>query len=385
MAAWLSRWRWSLAVAVLLLAALAYAFWPAATLVDSARVTRGPMIVGVTDDGVTRAEDFYVVAAPVTGYLDRIELEPGDRVVRGALVTRMSGVPASPLDPRSEGELQASLAAARASRTSIAASASQAERDLARAEELAGRSFLSRADLEQARTRVAVGRGQVQAAVAEIRRIEGLLARSTGTGSASSVTVRAPAGGVILSVLNESEGPVAQGTQLVTIGDPARIEVVADLLSREAARVSPGDEVLITQWGGDSALRGTVRRVEPFGRLKVSALGIEEQRVNVIIAFDPREAGQVARLGHGFQVDATVVLWQSGNALRVPIGALFRGEDGSWQVFVVRGGRAALQPVGLGHMNEEYGEVLEGLAEGEEVILNPGGGFEEGDLVAPRR
>ncbi len=385
MAAWVTRWRWPLVLAMLVLAGLAYAFWPTSVPVDTARVTRGAMSVGVTDDGVTRAEEFYVVAAPVTGYLDRIELEPGDRVERGAVITRMSGNPASPLDPRSERELAAALSAARASQGSLRASLGQAERDLARAEELAGRGFLSRADLENARTRVAVGRGQAQAAAAEVRRIQGLLAASSGAGSASAVAVRAPASGMILSVANENEGSVAQGAALVTIGDPARIEVVVDLLSREAARVSPGDEVLITQWGGDEPLRGTVARVEPFGRLKVSALGIEEQRVNVIVAFDPAEAGQIARLGHGYQVDATIILWRSDNALRVPIGALFRAADGNWQVFVVRDGRARLQQVRLGQVNDEFGEVIDGLAEGDVVILNPGGNFAAGDLVRPRR
>ena len=162
------------------------------------------------------------------------------------------------------------------------------------------------------------------------------------------------------------------------------IEAVVDLLSREAARVKPGDQVLITQWGGDEPISGHVTRVEPYGRLKISALGIEEQRVNVIVGFDPEEAGKVARLGHGYQVDATVVLWSKKDALRVPIGALFRGADGDWRVFALRRSRAMEQTVKLGHINDEFGEVLEGLSDGEVVVLNPGGSLVDRSRIEPR-
>src|SRR5690606_9976889 len=148
------------------------------------------------------------------------------------------------------------------------------------------------------------------------------------------VPVRAPASGAVLSVVNESEGVVPEGTQLMTIGDPDAIEAVVDLLSREAVRLRPGHSVEITQSGGAQALVGKVTRVEPFGRLKVSALGIEEQRVNVIVGFTGAAARQAARLGHGYQLDATIVLWSTDDALRVPIAALFRGPNGDWQVFV---------------------------------------------------
>jgi len=380
----INRWRWALLIALLLVAGLVYAFWPEAVPVDSGDVSRGPMTVGVTDDGVTRVEEYYIVSAPVSGNMTRIELEPGDQVSRGALITHMTGATSTPLDQRSERELKAALASARAGKKGALTSLEQAKRDLARAEELAERGFLPRAQLESARTRVANGSAQLDQARAEVQRYEALLGQPAGTGPGTPVAVRAPASGTVMSVITESEGVIAQGTQLMTIGDPHRIEAVVDLISREAARVSIGDRVLVTQWGGARAITGKVTQIEPFGRLKISALGIEEQRVNVIVGFDPAQAEALARLGHGYQIDATFILWSSGDALRVPIGALFRGADSSWHVFVIEHGRAVERAVKLGHLNDEYGEVLDGLTQGEIVILNPGGTLADGIRVKAR-
>lgn len=379
----LKRWRWAIAVAAILLLGLAYAFWPEAVEVDTAEVTRGPMQVGITDDGVTRAEDLYVVSAPVTGYLSRVELEPGDAVVRGSVVARMSGRPTSPLDQRTRAELQGALASARAGAQGAQAGLDQARRDLARAEELSKRGFLAKAQLEATRTRVATGQAAVAQARAEAARISALLAPG-GAASGEGVPVRVPADGTVLSVINESEGAIAEGTPLLTVGDPRRIEAVIDLLSRDAVQVRPGARVEITQWGGPRPLTGRVVRVEPFGRLKVSALGIEEQRVNVIVAFDDASARQAARLGHGYQVDATVVLWRREDALRVPVGALFRGPDGGWRTFRVAQNRARETRITVGKINDTYGEVLSGLAMGDRVVVNPGSSLTDGDRVVPR-
>lgn len=380
----IKRWRWAILIAALLLLGLAYAFWPSATPVDLARTTRGPMAVGVTDDGVTRVKEHYVVSAPVTGYLSRIEYEAGDPIGRGALIATMTGRPASPIDPRSAQELRGALGAAQAAAKGAQASLAQARRDLARAEELAQRGFLSRADLENARTRVATGQSSLAQTQAEAARIRALLAQPQGPGRGPAVPVRAPAGGAVLSVITESEGVIAEGTPLMTIGNPTAIEAVVDLLSREAVQVRPGDRVEISQWGGPEPLVGVVERVEPFGRLKVSALGIEEQRVDVIVGFAANAASRLARLGHGYQIDATIVLWSSDNALRVPVGALFRGGDGGWQVFVNDRGRARQRSIRLGHLNDEFAEVLQGLAEGDEVIVNPSSSLDDGSRVRPR-
>ncbi|MFC4294376.1 efflux RND transporter periplasmic adaptor subunit [Novosphingobium tardum] len=378
------RWRWALLLAALLVAGLAFAFWPTATPVDTAKVTSGPMSVGITDDGVTRAHDLYVVSAPVTGYLSRLELEVGDPISRGTEITRMSGRPSTPLDPRSQQELRAALAAARSSEGGIGASLAQARRDLARARELARRGFLPRAQLEAAQTRVSTGQAALAQARAEIARIQAQGAAATGAAASSPVAVRAPASGSVLSVINESAGVIPEGTPIISIGDPRQIEVVVDLLSREAVRVKPGDRVEITQWGGDVPLAGHVVRIEPFGRLKVSALGIEEQRVNVIIAFDQSAMAQAARLGHGYQLDATIILWARPDAVRVPIGALFRGADGGWRTFVVEGGRTRERSLTIGHINDEFGEVLKGISPDETVILNPSSTLKPGARVKAR-
>ncbi|MEL1249657.1 efflux RND transporter periplasmic adaptor subunit [Aurantiacibacter gilvus] len=384
MTEFLKRWRWALIVAAFLLLGMVYAFWPESTLVDTARVDRGPMAVGITDDGITRAEEYYVVSAPVTGYLDRIELEAGDMVAAGALITRMRGRPSTPLDRRSAEELRGALAAAEAASAAARSTLDQSRRDLARAEELSERGFLARAQLEALQTRVATGEAALAQTRAEIVRIRALLSQPAGNAGTTPVPVRAPTGGSVMSVITESEGVIAEGAPLVTIGDPSQIEVVVDLLSREAVRVSPGDRVEITQWGGPDPLVGVVDRIEPFGRLKISALGIEEQRVNVIITFADDAHAQAARLGHGYQIDATIVLWSSDDALRVPIGALFRGGDGAWHVFVSDGGRAREREITLDHINDEYAEVTGGLSEGEIVVLNPGNALEDGARISGR-
>ncbi|WP_336980693.1 efflux RND transporter periplasmic adaptor subunit [Altererythrobacter fulvus] len=378
------NWRWAIAIGLLLAAALAYSLWPEATPVDLGKVTRGPMAVGVTDDGVTREKELYTVSAPVTGYAERLTLEAGDRVERGQLLTRMRSRLSAPLDRRTQEELRGALGAARASERAASATLEQSQRDLARAEALAKDGFLSRAQLESNRTRVSTGRAQLELARADIRRIEASLGDGGRSGTGAPVDVRAPVSGAVLVVPDKSEGIIAEGTPIATIGDPSKIEIVIDLLSREAVRVKPGDRAEITQWGGPRPLIGHVKYIEPYGRLKISALGIEEQRVNVIIGFDPATASQAARLGHGYQVDATIILWSNDAALRVPVGALFRGQDGAWRVFVNEDGRAHERKVKLGQINDEFAEVLGGLEEGASVVLNPGNALRNRDRIKRR-
>lgn len=378
------RWRWALLIAAILVAGLAYAFWPERVAVDTATVSRGPMAVSITDDGVTRARELYVVSATVTGYLSRIDLNVGDRVSRGALIASITARPAAPLDERSLRELRAALSGSEAARMGAAAARDQARRDLVRAQELASRGFLPRTQLEATQTRVAAAEAALAEAQAQLARIRAQGATPTGLAGPGGIALRAPATGSVLSLIKESAGVVAEGTEIVAIGDPRAIEVVVDLLSREAVRVKPGDRVEIVQWGGDSPLSGRVERIEPFGRLKVSALGIEEQRVNVIVSLDPASAAKAMRLGHGYQVDARIVLWSRADALRVPIGALFRDGASQWCVFAVKNGRARATPVKIGHLNDEFGEVLAGLSAGDTVILNPGSMLSDGTRITPR-
>jgi HlyD family secretion protein len=233
------------------------------------------------------------------------------------------------------------------------------------------------------RARVLSGEAALAQARAEAVRLGAILRQPDGS-TGASVTLRAPAAGRVLSVLNESAGMVAEGTPIITIGDPAELEVVVDLLSREAVQVHPGDRALITRWGGPDPLEGRVWRVEPFGQREISALGVEEQRVNVIIRFADPARLAAAGLGHGFQVDAMIERWRDDKALRVPVGALFRGPEGKWQVFVIEQGRARLQTVSIGQINEDWGEVRGGLGEGQRVVLNPANTLRDGQTVSPR-
>ena len=361
---------------------VAIAFWPDAEEVDIAKVTRGPLVVGVTDDGITRAKEFYVISAPVTGFLSRVELEPGDLVRQGDVVARMTGSASMPLDGRTQRSLRASLAAARANERALISTLEQSERDLARAEEISSRGFMSRSQLDQTRTNVLTGRATLEQARANSARIAAEMSGTSGRPNSQPITITAPSDGAVMTVITESEGEIPQGANIMAIGDPNQVEAVIDLLSRDAVKVSVGDSVLVTGWGGAKPLLGKVKQIEPFGKLKVSALGIEEQRVNVIVGF--ANSAEAARLGHGFQIDATVILWRSAKALRVPIAAIFRTPDRRWRTFVNDGGRARLAAVNLGHLTDEYAEVLSGLKEGDQVILNPPTSMEDGLRVTPR-
>ena len=380
---WLSRWRWPLLLAVLVIAGLTFAFWPRAAAVDAGEVSRGSMVVSVTDTAVTRAQEHYIVSAPVAGYLARIQFEAGDEVAAGQELARISGRPSTPLDPRTLAEGRAALASAQAAAGQARAGLDLARSDLARAEALAPRQFVSRAQVEALRARVLSGEAALAQARAEAARLAAIIRQPDGS-TGAAVTLRAPASGRVLSVVNESAGMVAEGTPIVTIGDPAALEVVVDLLSREAVRVHPGDRALITRWGGPDPLEGRVWRVEPFGQREISALGVEEQRVNVIIRFADPARLAAAGLGHGFQVDATIERWRDDKALRVPVGALFRGSEGQWQVFVIERGRARLRTVTVGQINADWGEVRGGLDEGQRVVLNPANTLRDGQRVSPR-
>jgi HlyD family secretion protein len=380
---WLIRWRWPLLLALLVIAGLVFAFWPRAAAVDADEVSRGAMVVGVTDTAVTRAQEHYIVSAPVTGYLTRIQLDAGDEVAVGQELARISGRPSTPLDPRTLAESRAALASAQAAANQARAGLDLARSDLARAEALAPRQFVSRAQVEALRARVASGEAALAQARAEAARVGAILRQPDGT-TGAAVTLRAPAAGRVLSVVNESAGMVTEGAPIITIGDPAALEVVVDLLSREAVQVHSGDRALITRWGGPDPLEGRVWRVEPFGQREISALGVEEQRVNVIIRFDDPARLAAAGLGHGFQVDATIERWRDDKALRVPVGALFRGPGGRWQVFVIDRGHARLRTVTIGQINEDWGEVRAGLTEGQAVILNPANAMKNGQRVRRR-
>jgi HlyD family secretion protein len=366
------------------IAGLVWLMRPAPVRVELGAVDRGPLEVTVDEEGRTRVRHRYVVAAPVSGRLDRIELDEGDAVAAGDVVARVAP---APLDPRSIAQAQAQLEAALAGRREAQARVSQAraalaqaERELARARTLAAESTLSAQALEQAelaRTSRAeelraaregedAAAHQVEAARAALLAAGGGEAGAAHGSADSHVRVRTPAAGRVLRVFEESARVVAVGTPLVEVGDPADLEIVVDVLSADAVKVRPGAEMRLEAWGGEETLRATVRLVEPSGFTKLSALGVEEQRVNVIGDFvEPPGA-----LGDGYRLEARIVVWSGADVLRCPASALFRRGD-QWHVFAADGGRARLVPVQVGHRGVDAVEILSGLDPGAPVILHP--------------
>ena len=390
------RTRGILATAAVVLALIAWGFWPRAELAETATVARGPLTVTVEEEGRTRVRDRYVLYAPVAGYLRRIELDVGDAVEAGAVLATLDPLRPAALDQRSRAEAEARVAAARAelARREAAARQAEAEAELAtsefaRTESLLARNLVSRSqfDAAQSRNRAAGAAQRAAAAAIDVGRYEldAALAslRYTASGqpgtSLEAVPVRAPVAGRVLAIHQESAGVVASGQPLLEVGDPAGLEVVVEVLSRDAVRIATGGRVLLERWGGEAPLEGVVRTVEPTGFTKVSALGVEEQRVRVIADLaSPPEAWQ--RLGDGYRVEASFIVWESADALIVPASALFRRDDG-WAVFAVEGGRARERAVTPGHGSGLLTEAVAGLEEGTTVIVHPGDAIADGVRV----
>lgn len=397
----LRPWTWPAGITLAVLLALLYAFWPRAVPVDVATVQRGPMMVAITDDGTTRVREVYVLSAPIAGKLLRIETHAGDFITaRKTVVATIQPADPAFLDARSHSQLQFTVSAARAARDLAEANlrGRQAEqvlaaKELARTRQLFDKGVVSRARVDTAEAALTAQNAALETARAALRQrdfeIKTAEAALIGPASAESkagadccVQLRAPVDGQILRVLQENESFVQSGQPIAEVGDPADLEIVVDLVSSEAVKVAPGDRVVISHWGGDAPLEARVRRVEPFGQQKVSALGIEERRVNVLIDLaSPRE--QWRRLGHGYQVEAAIVRWQGDNVLKLPVGAMFRRQD-KWATYRIVNGRATLTDIAVGHINEETAEVTGGLSAGDDVIVHPGERVTDGVSVSPR-
>ncbi len=398
----LKPWAWPIGLGVLLLIGLAFALWPRAIAVDIATLSEGPMAVAIEDDGVTRVREVYVVSAPIAGRMLRVEVHAGDAIEAQKTVIATIE-PADPAfrDARAQRELEFTVSAARAAQDLAAANVRGREADLKlgrqerdRARQLFAKGIVAKARLDNAEAAVvsleaalATAQAALRQRAFEVKTAEASLVVPSDGGRIKGdkhccFTIRAPIDGQVLRVMQENEAVVQMGTPLVEVGDPADLEIVVDLLSTDAVKVSEGDAVLITRWGGEGALNARVRRVEPFGFMKVSSLGIEEQRVNVIVDLtDPRNRWR--RLGHGYQIDAAILRWQSDKALQVPIGALFRqGTD--WAVFRVVSGRARLTKVKIGQMNDRTAQVLDGLKPGDQVVSHPGERVADGAAVVGR-
>src|SRR5512143_815269 len=375
-----AKWRrlmfWGVIAGVVAIG-LAFAFRPQSVAVDVSDVERGSLVVTVEDEGKTRVHDIYVLSAPVTGRMHRIDLHVGDPVVAAeTVVAQIEPIDPAFLDPRSEAQARAEVSAAQSAQklARAAVEMAQAELDFAhrefdRARELIQKNTISQHDLDEAERGYRTRRAALLTAQAELDRNAYQLERARAqlmspvdsqrvAGKCACIALRSPVNGQILQLLQQSEGVVAASMPLVEVGDARDLEIAVDLLSADAVKVRAGQRVIIYGWGGPAPLEGRVRIVEPFGFTKVSALGIEEQRVNVIVDIvSPRDEWQ--RLAHGFQIDARIVLTERADVLKVPMTALFR-EGKDWAVFVVDGGRAALRRVALGERNGVEAEITEG-------------------------
>lgn len=353
-----------LGVLVLLLALAALVLWPRPRSGELATVERGVLRVERSDRGTTRFRDIHPLVAPAAGVLERIPLEPGDAVSAGQPVARLRPLAATPLDARSLAAVRAELGAAQAAVRQAQAAADSARDARVRLDGAAGRGLVSERELSAARSTEAEAVAAVAVARARQREVEARLALQHPDAE-GRIALAAPIDGVLLRRAVQGEQTVAAGQLLVEIGDPATLEVVGDFLSQDAVGFVPGAPARIEAWGG-AALAARVQRVEPLGTLKVSALGVEEQRVNVILGLD----APPATLGHGYQVEVAISVREVADAVLVPVESLRREAEG-WSVWKLVDGRLQRQPLRVGDSDGRRREVLEGLAPGDRVLRYP--------------
>jgi HlyD family secretion protein len=365
---------------------------PAPVEVDVATVSRGPLLVTIEEEGRTQVRERYVVSTPASGVLDRVGVRPGDRVSRRAIVASIRPAVATPLDARSTMQLQArveaardELARARSARDAARAELEFAAADAERAATLNAAGALSLAARELADTRLRTAEKQAEGTEATVRIAEHAVQEAQAALLApreaprqSAIALRAPVDATVLRVLEESERFLPAGAAVVELGDPKALEVIVDVLSSDAVRITPGTRALLRHWGGDDALPGVVRRVEPSTFTKISALGVEEQRVNVIVDFD---CPQLPSLGDGYSLDVQMVVDSRQDVVLVPLGALVRAGEG-WAAYVVDdAGRARRRQVTVGARAAFDVECLTGLDAGERVVLYPGDRVADGSRV----
>ena len=376
-----------------IIALIVMAMMPKPVLVETGHVTRGHLQVTVDEDGQTRVQNRYLITAPVAGHLERIELRAGDTVDVGALLARVTPTTSPLLDRRSRDQVEAQARAAsaavsraKAMAESVRLARQQAERDLKRTRSLTESGALSDHVLEEAEVQTQSLEKQADAAELGVRvaQHELEMARAALRGADGSVdsknqlVINAPIKGSVLRVHTESAGVIGPGTPLLEIGDLASLEVVVDLLTSDAVNVKPGDEVHLERWGGSEPLKGRVRRVEPSAFTKISALGVEEQRVLVVI--DPVKDESWKGLGDGYRVEASIVVWKGDGILKVPANATFRHQDG-WALFAIEGGKAVTKPIEIGRRTGLEVEIKSGIDETATVILHPSDEIDEGTLV----
>lgn len=370
---------WIVAGAVVVIA-IALSMVPDAVEADIAKADRGDVRVEVVDEGRTRMHDIYIVSAPITGRVLRVEVEPGDEVATGTIVARMSRAAAGFLDTRSDLQARATVTAAEAQLRSADAELALAEREHKRNTELVAANLISKAAADQSEARLNAARAARDAARAEVQRARSAVLDPSRT-ERGVVNVTSPSPGRVLRVPQESEAVIQTGTPIVEVGDPRHVEVIAEFLSQDAVKMRHGAPAQIENWGGPP-LPAVVDRVEPVAHTKISALGVEEQRTNVILQFKdlPAESLQA----HDFRVDVRVVVREAKNAVRVPLGALFRrGND--WALYKLVDDRAKLTEVQAAEADPHFRAVTSGITEGDAVIVFPGSSITDGTRIEPRK
>jgi HlyD family secretion protein len=391
------RWLMIGLAAVLVVAVVVVAWIPKPVDVEVAKVSRGTLVVTVDEDGQTRVIDRYLISAPIAGNLGRIELDAGDAIEAGQVLARLVPLPPPLLNARSRAEAQARVDAALAAKSQSQAAVNRArvaldfaEKEAARAKAVVDQGGLALSDAERAFSEERRSKEDLRSAnfggrVAEhqFKLAQFALLRLSGkSDDGEHMEIISPVDGQVLNVLQQSEGVVQAGTPVIEVGDPAALEIVIDVLSQDATRIHPGAAAEIVRWGGKRPLRAHVRSVEPSAFTKLSALGVEEQRVNVIIDLDePRKAWST--LGDGYRVEARISVWEDDDVLRVPASAVFRHEE-QWATFVVEDGEAVVRRIELGETNGLETEVVSGVEEGEIVIGYPSDSVRDGVSVRAR-
>jgi HlyD family secretion protein len=381
-------------LAIGLLGAIGWGFWPKPVVVETALVTRSPLTVRVAEEGKTRIRNRYVVAATVAGKMRRVPLKPGDEVKAGETVlTTIEPVSAPLLDARTREQAEAAVAMHEAagkqaieSLEAARAALKLAEADWERVRSVRRSGTVSATERDRAEGTTLIKAAEVRSLefaikVSDFRlaQARAALRESTTTVAGELIPVKSPVSGRVLKVMQESESVVVPGQPILEVGDPADIEIEAEILSRDAVTIRPGDAVDIEQWGGETPLKGRVRRIEPAAFTKISALGVEEQRVLVLCDLvDPAASG--GRLGDRFRVEVRVAIWHHDDVLVAPSGALFR-KGSQWQAFVFRHGKAIAQPVTTGHSDGYFTEILGGLNVGDELLLHPPDTVTDGTAV----
>jgi HlyD family secretion protein len=395
----LRRWTIIIIITAGVILAIVYGFMPKPVSVDVVKVSRGPLKVTVEEEGKTRVKDRFVLSAPVAGFMRRIKLDVGDSVQKGETLVEIEPLKSNLLDPRSRATAEAAVSSAEAALRveeervrSAEADAEYSRRNLERIKKLFEGGYVAKDALEQAETgakraeaNLLSAEAAVKVARAELDRARTVLRHSAAEETriqGKIVTIQAPVSGSVLKIYRESEGVVQSGEPLIDIGDPKNLEVKVEVLSADAVRIKPGTPVLFERWGGNSTLSGKVRVVEPAGFTKISSLGVEEQRVFVIVDLTSSDQNE-QRLGDGYRLEASFIIWEGKDVLQVPASALFRKQEG-WAVFVVKNNKAILREVKVGHRTGLAAEILSGLTEGEEVISHPDNSIEEGTRLRPQ-